>query len=141
MQGSLDKDHLRGARCLVGPIGPPPRPRRFCVSACSVFVSGPAKAARARHLLDLSTRWGTDSVPPGKIAQQLEVHRSMRRQFRVNSFSGTTLSLELCGKFLLDLPPPVNIAFPRHIMSRYCDIPFLIRCLTLKVPRVVDATG
>src|SRR3569833_746924 len=141
MQGSLDKDHLRGARCLVGPIGPPPRPRRTCVSTQTIKATGPAKAARARHLLDLSTRWGTDTVPTGKIAQQLEVHRSMRRQFRVNSFSGTTLSLELCGKFLIDLPPPVNIAYPRHIMSRDCDIPVLSRCLTLKEPRVVDATG
>jgi hypothetical protein len=92
-------------------------------------------------LLRVSTRRRKYSRSAGALAKQLEVRRSTARRFRVNSFRGPTLSLELCSKFLIELAPPVNIAYRRQIMSRDCDIPVMNRLLFLKEPRVVDATG
>jgi hypothetical protein len=89
----------------------------------------------------MSTRWRINSPQGQGIVQQLEVRRSNVRSIRVNFVATTTLSLELCSKFLIELPPPVNIAYWRRIMSRDRDIPVLNRCHFMKEPRVVDATG
>jgi hypothetical protein len=145
MQGSLNKEHFRGAGCLLGHDGPPPRLRTPPVSGHRDLRLGNATcqsgSPQARDLLHLSTGRRKDLHPAGAFAKQLEVRRSTARRFRVNSFRGPTLSLELCSKFLIELAPPVNIAYRRQIMSRDCDIPVMNRLLFLKEPRVVDATG
>jgi hypothetical protein len=74
-------------------------------------------------LLHLSTGRREVLHPAGAFAKQLEVRRSTPRRLRVNSFTGSPLSPELCSKFLIELAPPVNIAYRRQILSRDCDIP------------------
>jgi hypothetical protein len=121
MQGSLDKELFRRSGCFLGQDGLPPRPRPPSNSSTREIRLGNATfrafCPQARHLLHLSAGWREDS-PAGAPAKQLEVRRSTLHRFRVNSFRGPTLSPELCSRFLIELAPPVNIAYGRQIMSR-----------------------
>ena len=72
-------------------------------------------------------RWKNSRLGQMNV-EQLEVRRSNANGIRVNSLATTTLSPELCGNFLIELPLPVNIAYRRQIMSRNSDIPVLNRC-------------
>ncbi len=123
MQGLLVKEHLRGVRCSVGPLGQPPRPRLPTVSVRLRSATPRVRTLWARRLLQTSTGRRRDTLLGQTIVEQLEVRRSIARFIRVNSVATTTLCRESCGKFLIELPPPVNIGCARHIMSRNRDIP------------------
>jgi len=137
MQGSLNREPFRRAGCFPGQGGPPPRPPLLLIQISAKAVS------KMRRFVPAACRPGTCCICPrggegirlrGRLPSSLKCVAALRsdsvstRSFRVNSFRGPTLSPELCSKFLIELAPPVNIAYWRGIMSRDYDSPVSTVC-------------
>jgi hypothetical protein len=121
--GIIEQGHIRTASCPAGAR----QPDRF--SHAPRLPSRAGRVSKMRRLHRTARRSGTCcTCPPGggstrySRASLREMHRSIRRRNRVNSFNALTLSLELCRRFLNEWAPPVNIAYERQIMSRACDM-------------------